>query len=455
MDQAKILNDRQIPKRSSKPSKAFNECVSMLFDEIQLAVVWERPSILLAVHQSKIGQEKAAMVLEKKMMEIQRKVIRVNPGRDGMDILNLMAQTPNSNEVVFFIDGLGSHTEAYHALNLYRELLVDCRIKAVFWLTDIEATKLPRLAPDFWAFRHRVVEFASNRGSRKRALPAGILIWGMDNPLSEIDLLEERISVQEKTLNGFPWTTETMIIHAGMVEVLAKLYWLKGESQKVMDLLRGELGQVRRFDVNEIKASLLNGLAVTCYDLDEFREALGHIDEALALRPNHDILWANRGGILLALGRNNDSIRSVKKAMRIDPKSFRMWTLLGYIYLSMGRHDEALSAFGRAVQLNTDDIRVRFAMAICHSRNGNVGECKEILRMVDSNIVSNSLYFSLCWDGLTQNIEFAMEQLQSAINTGRIPPVSVRRDPSLNFIFDIEKLELSAKNWNRSSTPCD
>jgi tetratricopeptide (TPR) repeat protein len=42
---------------------------------------------------------------------------------------------------------------------MHREYLVEGNIKAIFWLTLNEGKQLARFSPDFWAFRHKVVEF--------------------------------------------------------------------------------------------------------------------------------------------------------------------------------------------------------------------------------------------------------------------------------------------------------
>jgi hypothetical protein len=74
---------------------------------------------------------------------------------------------------VFFVTGIGRNDEPerrdiYRALNFHREMLVENRVILVLWLAAAEAAELPYLAPDFWAFRHRVVEFAPDRGGTKR-----------------------------------------------------------------------------------------------------------------------------------------------------------------------------------------------------------------------------------------------------------------------------------------------
>lgn len=158
-------------KRSSDPgfySKAFDQGIASLMDEIKLAIRWSRPSILVAVHKGAAGQAKARARLKKELAAVGRRVREVEAAREGPNVIRAILNSPGREESVFFVGGISGNDEAagreiHRALNFQRELLVEQRIILVLWLTAAEAADLPRLAPDFWAFRHRVVEFAPSR----------------------------------------------------------------------------------------------------------------------------------------------------------------------------------------------------------------------------------------------------------------------------------------------------
>ncbi len=153
-------------------SKAFGEGLEILKDEIQLAFQWQRPSILLAVHNSKQEQPKAQQSLEKELLKMNKRVEWIKATEQTLDVIIEICKAPNRDEIVFFVSELGNadnptSTTIYHALNLHREILVEQHVRVVFWLIKSEASELPHHAPDFWAFRHRVVEFASRRTVKK------------------------------------------------------------------------------------------------------------------------------------------------------------------------------------------------------------------------------------------------------------------------------------------------
>lgn len=150
----------------------FNEQVDILFEELSLAIRWHRPSILLAVYESKALPRNVKSSLAKRLEVLGHGVsdYRVNKAR--YDIPLALSEHPGRNKLVFFVSGLRSGggiggNNAYRALNMRREFFVDFSIRAVFWLSRVEASTLPRRAPDFWAFRHRVVEFTDKAAQRK------------------------------------------------------------------------------------------------------------------------------------------------------------------------------------------------------------------------------------------------------------------------------------------------
>jgi hypothetical protein len=149
------------------------DSVSQLVDELVLARQWSRPSILITIYRSAAVRRAAEELL---MGELNRQgqVLRpISITAASYDILlNLTKETAPRN-TVFAISGLRhgggkGGVNAFHALNLRRELLVDRRLRVVFWLTEGEARRLPRQAPDFWAFRHRVVSLVELRARKHK-----------------------------------------------------------------------------------------------------------------------------------------------------------------------------------------------------------------------------------------------------------------------------------------------
>ena len=146
-----------------KPTDPLEENVTTLFEELQLAGKYHRPSILLAAYRSKIVLSDTQNSLKSKLRTIKQSVSNVTITNENWDVPLLISRRSDRAEKVFFVSGLKNGggpggKNAYRALNIRRELLVDFHIRVVFWLTVSEANTLPREAGDFWSFRHRMIE---------------------------------------------------------------------------------------------------------------------------------------------------------------------------------------------------------------------------------------------------------------------------------------------------------
>lgn len=436
-------------EKQSKPfpafSKALSEGLSILFNEIELAFAWNRPSLLFAIHKSKMGRQKAWRELEKSLTKKNKGIVYLKPDFDHPNLVQLILETSDPDDVVFFVDGLGAHKETLSFLNLHRETLVDNRVKILFWLTETEAKQLPKLAPDFWAFRHRVVEFPYGRGFSRRILPAGILIWLADNTLMDFDSLAERIEAQENLLHALPTVDESVMLRSEAIYLLAFLYWNKGENQKAERLLHQELVSIRLYNIIEVESRLLNGLAILCYEKEDYAEARLTLEQAVAQIPDDEILWVNLGVIYHALGRTRGAIRIINKAIKINPHSSRLWDILGYVQVSIGKFDSALSSFENAVHLDNDDLSAHYALGFCHARMGHFDELQRVMEPLQDHAKSRDIYHSIFRAGILGESTDALEQSSQALRDGTIPERLIRRDPGLNMIFDSKTIKTLVK----------
>lgn len=138
--------------------------VNIVLDELSLGIQWDRPSIIVLIYRSEHIKNKVQAILAKSLVESGQIVLQYVVDNLHYDIPLDLLDHPKHRNAVFFVSGLRwgggrGYSNAYRALNMHREYLVDGNIRAIFWLTINEGKQLPRYSPDFWAFRHRVVEF--------------------------------------------------------------------------------------------------------------------------------------------------------------------------------------------------------------------------------------------------------------------------------------------------------
>ncbi len=173
-----------MPEDNGKAS--FEERINIVLDELALGIQWDRPSLIVIIYRSEHTKTRVQSMLGKSLKKSGQAVILYSVDKLHYDIPIEMINHPLHDRAVYFASGLRwgggrGYSNAYRALNMHREYFIDGNIRAIFWLTNNEAKQLPRFAPDFWAFRHKVVEFPElpnqtelpapgTKGSRSKSL---------------------------------------------------------------------------------------------------------------------------------------------------------------------------------------------------------------------------------------------------------------------------------------------
>ncbi len=431
----------------SQNIKSFDENIELLFEELELAIKWGRPSILLAIHKSRFGQEKAARALEQKLNKLGQNIVPIVVNNERPDVPHLIQSAPGRERTVFFVSNIEwgggpDGKEAYKALNVYRELFVEERVRVVFWLTSGEAANLPRHAPDFWAFRHRVIEFAAQRTHGNVNVPAGVLIWQVQNSIDSFDKPEQRIAARQEILAKLPHNTEALSTRVDLLYNIGYLYWVLGNSTKALEAFSAGIEQVKDFQLPQVRSSLLNGTAVIYYEADQYDRAVEFYKQAITNSPKDGSLLINLSAACCALGRNQEAITIGKKAVKMDPTDAKLWNRLGYIYCAMGKFDEAISCFIKATELTPQVGTYWESLAVSYSIIERLDESKRLLgaaRKLAGN--GASLLLDVYGEAISGNTVRSLELLKSALDTNRISREDVRRDPNINILFDERQIE--------------
>src|SRR6266436_7366169 len=114
-------------QNSYRYSEPADDRLDIFFRELELAIKWQRPSILLAVYPSEAIHAEAEAALENKVISCGQKVIHIR-GADGenLDLSRFISHTPEADKAIFFVDGLSRGRQRdgfdlYRALNQSRE----------------------------------------------------------------------------------------------------------------------------------------------------------------------------------------------------------------------------------------------------------------------------------------------------------------------------------------------
>jgi tetratricopeptide (TPR) repeat protein len=226
---------------------SLEERIQLLRDELSQALRWDRPSLLLAVHRSE---------LVRAQVEAQLTVgLQVDPSpyivdRTNADIPLEIRGDPDRAHKFYLVRGLrwgggGGHSNAYRALNMHREFLVEDRVRLLLWLTPFEARQLPRFAPDFWAFRHRYAEFLDLPEGGAQILDG---LAGLPRSAQALTRLAEaylRLQCHEDAIRAYRQAARLGGDRRAGREAVAQVYQAMGRGEQARRLLRAAAGETR------------------------------------------------------------------------------------------------------------------------------------------------------------------------------------------------------------------
>ena len=385
--------------------------------------------------------------MEKSAQRLGQDIVRIGVNEKQSDVARLILEKGSVDKSIFFVSNLDQGggddgKNAYRTLNLYRELFVEQEVRCVLWLTLGEASNLPKFAPDFWAFRHRVIEFASSHGSTKTSPPVGILIWHMQDSSNSSLGLRESARSREELLSQMPNQTESMYAKAELLGELGYLYWMLGENDKALKSLSQGILLAEKDELSQIKSWLLNGLAILSYEKKEFQEASEIYTKILAKESLDGFLWVNLAAILSALGKNSQAVIHGHKGLRLSPTDARLWNTMGHLYIWMGKLDEAITFFKKAVEMAPNASSHHIALAVSYSLLGLPGESLQEIVLVRRKSADLELYLNICQEAILGNLEKALGLLKAAILNGQMTKTNVKRDPILNEILEDSLAEI-------------
>jgi Tfp pilus assembly protein PilF len=441
-----LLDRKQMPENNFRNRRSFDENIEILLEELKLATEWTRPSILLAVCKSRFIQSKAEQAMEVSLRDIGQRVIRLEINKEHADIVRAMVDTPHTDQIVFFVSNLDwgggqDGRDAFRALNIYRELLVENKIKAIFWLTAEEASHLPMYAPDFWAFRHQAVEFSHQRVPRKFTLPAGALLWHMQEPIGPLQSAKEKILSREKLLLDLPEDREALSARIETLYQLGYLYWHIGESAKALELLNKGLDLAAGSVWPDVICPLLNGTGIVQFESGKSRKALETYEKASEMKPGDGVLLVNLSVVLSTLGKNQEAILMGRRATKTSGSDPRIWNCLGLIYSSMGKFNEAIIYFKRALELAPKTGAYHETLAICYSLLGQPVESAQQIEIARQISGESNVYLKVGAEAILGNTDQSLRLLKTALDQNQISKTEIRRSPNLNLIFSSAQIE--------------
>ncbi len=375
----------------------YNERIEIIAKELELAVRWQRPCVLLVVYSSEYVRADVETALENNLIDIGQKVnsLRIK-NQNARDIVPFLKEFKNPENTVFFIDGLrwGQDPEVsvYKTLNLQREFFTERQVRVIFWLTCNEIVNLARNAPDFWATRSRVIEFAES--PKAEQVLQGMLesAWqGIGEYADQADDTDAKILLRESLLTELPANEEASSTRANLLLTLGVLNWRKGDYEKADEQLREALKIASMIQDNWFEAECFNAIALVKTSMERIGDAIDAYKQAIRLAPKQIFAWNNLGNLCSKIGRNDEAIIAFLKAVECNPSDPIAWNGLGNVYFIRHYVDDAIAAYRKSIH---------FMPTFSHPWNGlgdvyaSTGRIHEAIKAYRKAIDLNQLYIT-------------------------------------------------------------
>lgn len=423
-------------------TKAFQENLSVICDELLLAKQWGKASIILTIHKSTFSQEKTKKALRKKLGVLGYRIVPLEINKVNGNFIEYMLQHENIENIVFYISnvrwgGGEDEKDGYRVLNLYRETFIEHRVKAVFFLTLHEASRLPDYAPDFWAFRHRVLGFGSPHARDQKRPPVGLLLWHLESSKPPYIDIKSKIAMLTEMLAEIPVQAEALSLRIDLQYELGFLYWHLGDRNSAEKALTSGIGLAKTYEFIDPLAKLQNGLAIIGYEQDNYQGALALLEPIIEANPRDCYLLLNQAIVMFAMKKRYNAIAKGKKAASICAQNSWVWNSLGFLYYFAGIMDEAATCFQRAIDISPKVGYFYESLAACYLASGLQDKANAQLHQAQNYAGARGIFQVVLKEYIEDNAENVPLLIKEAMQAGQLTQSDVLRDPTLNAVLDL------------------
>ena len=256
---------------------AFEGRVSRLANYLSRAYKYNKPSILFAMYLSEFLRSDVDKSLESALAEQGLEVVSVDTA-NFKDLPSFFA-AKNSDNTVFFVYNLDKgFPEVLQYLNFKREVLVEHQVKVLFWVREAELARISLDAPDFFAFRNRVVEFMEVPTAEERR-PA-LVEFALETEYKSLEEHKRNIELKEKLLGELSAEAE---ISGYLLGSLGALYGQIGSYKKSLECSKKALKIAQEIGDRQNEGAWLGNLGNAYYSLGEVERAIEYYEQALSI----------------------------------------------------------------------------------------------------------------------------------------------------------------------------
>ena len=288
--------------------------VSRLGNYLIRAYKYNKASILFALYLSEYVRADVEKEIKQLLNEHGLETLNVDAG-EHKDLPSFFSSS-SSGQTVFFVHNMEKgFPDALRYLNFKREDIIDHQVKAVFWVTDKELTRIGNEAPDFFAFRNRVVEFIEVPLAEERK-PA-LVEFELETEYKSLDEIKRSIELKETLLSELSKDDE---ISGYLMGSLGILYNQIGSYKKAIKYHKKALVISKEIGDRQGEGNALGNLGNAYRYLRHVEKAIEYYQKALVIaREIGD--WRNEGIWFGNLGNTYRNQGQIKKAIECYEKA--------------------------------------------------------------------------------------------------------------------------------------
>ena len=351
--------------------------------EIELALHWKTPIIIAVIYSTSHVLVDMKNVLTQEFSVLEKRFVPILLNEDNPNLVELIKDFDFAHSV-FSVTGLNNgggqdQANAYRFLNYHREYFIENNVRLLLWLRPEEFQQMALFSPDFWAFRHSVIDLTRNRATPKRSSYfQGISLLKFPWELSFPDI-ENALRYRKEMLSEIPNTNEALAIRINLYGEIAGLYFQKSELTKASTMLSEALEIIPHGYLKELKSKLLAGMAILSIEEGNPLQAEVASQQAVVqskLDPYYLTILAHSRRLN---GRNAEALADSLRAVRLMPTDASGWNELGNIYLNLGRFNEGMDAYKNAYT-HSNDQRILINQAMLFLSIGRLVDAKECIK---------------------------------------------------------------------------
>ena len=260
-----------------KAKDTFERRVSRLANYLSRAYKYNKPSILFAMYLSEFLRSDVEKSLKSALDEQGLEVVSVDAASNKD--LPAFFSSINSDNTVFCVHNIEKgFPDALQYLNFKREELVEHHVKAVFWVREEELARISLEAPDFFAFRNRVVEFMEVPTAEERR-PA-LVEFALETEYRSLEEIKRSIELKEKLLSELSAEDE---ISGYLLYSLGDLYLQIGSYKKSLEYSQKALKVAQDIGDRQSEGASLRIIGSTYANMGQVELAIEYHQQALAI----------------------------------------------------------------------------------------------------------------------------------------------------------------------------